>query len=55
MNEYLRRVLEDTKKKNCNEPEYLQAVEEVLTTLEPVLNCHPEYETLAVLERKHYG
>ena len=51
MNEYLRRVLEDTKKKNCNEPEYLQAVEEVLTTLEPVLNCHPEYETLAVLER----
>ena len=51
MNEYLKRVLEETKKKNSNEPEYLQAVEEVLTSLEPVLDRHPEYEKLAILER----
>ena len=30
MNNYVARVLEETKKKNANEPEYLQAVEEVL-------------------------
>ena len=52
MNEYLKRVLEETKKKNSNEPEYLQAVEEVLTSLEPVLDRHPEYEKLAILERR---
>ena len=51
MNEYLQRVLKNTREKNINEPEYLQAVEEVLTSLEPVINCHPEFEEAAVLER----
>ena len=51
MNEYLKRVLEETKAKNIHEPEYLQAVEEVLTSLEPVINKHPEYEHFAILER----
>ena len=49
MNEYLKKVLEFTEKKNSNEPEFLQAVKEVLETLEPVLEAHKEYE--AVLER----
>ena len=51
MNNYVARVLEETKKKNANEPEYLQAVEEVLTTIEPVVEKHPEYEELGLLER----
>lgn len=51
MNKYLKKVLEDTKKKNTNEPEFLDAVKEVLGTLEPVLDAHPEYEKLSLLER----
>ena len=42
MNAYLERVLAETKAKNANEPEFLQTVEEVLSSLEPVINAHPE-------------
>ena len=41
MNKYIERVLADTKAKNANEPEFLQTVEEVLSSLEPVINAHP--------------
>ena len=51
MNKYIERVLSETKAKNANEPEFLQTVEEVLTSLEPVINAHPEYEKAALLER----
>ena len=51
MNKYIERVLAETKAKNANEPEFLQTVEEVLTSLEPVINAHPEYEAAALLER----
>ena len=34
MNKYIERVLADTKAKNANEPEFLQTVEEVLSSLE---------------------
>ena len=51
MNEYLNRVLSEIETKNPNEPEYLQAVKEVLATVEPLLNKHSEYEKLAILER----
>ena len=51
MNAYLKRVLEETKAKNANEPEFLQTVEEVLTSVEPVLDAHPEYEKACLLER----
>lgn len=51
MNAYTQRVLEETRRKNPNEKEYLQAVEEVLTSLEPVIEKHPEYEENAILER----
>ena len=44
-------LLEATKAKNANEPEFLQTVEEVLTSLEPVINAHPEYEKVCLLER----
>lgn len=51
MNSYLHKVLDETQRKNLYEPEFLQAVEEVLTSLEPVINNHPEYEKIALLER----
>ncbi len=51
MNEYVQRVIEETKKKNPTEPEFLQTVEEVLTSIEPVIEKHPEYEEAALLER----
>ena len=51
MNAYIQRVLEDVKKKNASEPEFLQTVEEVYSSLEAVVNKHPEYEKLGLLER----
>ena len=51
MNKYIERVIEATKAKNSHEPEFLQTVEEVLTSLEPVINAHPEYEKACLLER----
>ena len=51
MNAYIQRVLEDIKKKNATEPEFLQTVEEVYASLDAVVNKHPEYEKLGLLER----
>ena len=51
MNKYIERVLAETKAKNAQEPEFLQTVEEVLSSLEPVIDQHPEYEEAALLER----
>ena len=51
MNSYLEKVLEETKAKKQCEPEFLQAVEEVLETLNPVVDAHPEYQKIALLER----
>ena len=49
--EYTARVLEQVKKRNTGEPEFLQAVEEVLHSLKPVVAQHPEYEDARILER----
>ncbi|MCR5265767.1 MAG: NADP-specific glutamate dehydrogenase [Cyanobacteria bacterium RUI128] len=51
MNDYLKRILEETAKKNADQPEYLQAIHEVLTSIEPVIEQHSEYERIALLER----
>ena len=51
MNAYVERVIAETKTKNAQEPEFLQTVEEVLTSIEPVITKHPEYEEAALLER----
>ena len=51
MNAYIQRVIDETKKKNPNEPEFLQTVEEVLSSLSPVIDAHPEYEKACLLER----
>ncbi len=51
MSEYIEKVLKKIKERDLNEPEFLQAVEEVLKTIKPVIEKHPEYESLAILER----
>ena len=48
---YVDNVIEQVKEKNPNEPEFIQAVTEVLQSLEPVIEAHPEYEQAALLER----
>ncbi len=48
---YVERVLDDLKKRNPGEKEFHQAATEILLTLEPVINAHPEYEKAALLER----
>ncbi len=48
---YVESVIELVKEKNPNEPEFIQAVTEVLTSLKPVIDAHPEYEKAALLER----
>ncbi len=51
MSEYTTRVLETVRKKNANEPEFLQAVQEVISTIEPVLDAQRKYEENCILER----
>ena len=48
---YVERVLNDLKERNPGEKEFHQAATEILLTLEPVINAHPEYEKAALLER----
>ncbi|MBM3700244.1 MAG: NADP-specific glutamate dehydrogenase [Actinobacteria bacterium] len=48
---YCQKVLESVVRRNPYEPEFLQAVTEVLNSLEPVTSAHPEYEEMNVLER----
>ena len=48
---YTERVLEELKAKNPGEKEFHQAATEVLESLTPVVEAHPEYEECALLER----
>ena len=48
---YVSEQLELLKKKNSNEPEFIQAATEVLTSLEPVFEQNPKYEEYSILER----
>lgn len=51
MNPYTQKVLSWVKDQNPNEPEFLQAVEEVFSSLDIVISQNPNYEKLALLER----
>ncbi len=51
MNSYIERTIEKVKQKNSYEPEFIQTVEEVLTSIEPVIDAHPEYEAADLLGR----
>ena len=44
-------ILNDLATRNSGEPEFLQAVSEVLTSLEPVVDRYPKYTDMKVLER----
>jgi len=48
---YIDSVLKKVKEKNPDQPEFLQAVTEVLESLEPVMEKHPEYIRGNILER----
>ncbi len=50
-NEYLKKVLADVEKRDAGEPEFIQAVTEVLESLEPVVESRPELEKLNVVGR----
>ena len=51
MNSYIEKVLAEVKAKNSYEPEFVQTVEEVFKSIEPVIEKHPEYEKAGLLER----
>ena len=48
---YVQTVLENLKKQNPNEPEFHQAATEILSTIAPVVEKHPEYEAAGPLDR----
>jgi glutamate dehydrogenase (NADP+) len=50
-NAYLKGVYAGLAERNSNQPEFLQAVEEVLESLEPVVERHPEYQKAGLIER----
>ena len=50
-NEYLKRVYEDTEKRNVTDKEFLQAVYEVFDSLQPYVEKHPELEQNGIMER----
>ena len=51
MNAYIEEVLAKVKQRDAHEPEFLQTVEEVLKSLETVIDQHPEYQKAGLLER----
>ncbi len=50
-NEYLKSVLATVEKRDAGQPEFIQAVTEVLESFEPVVETRPELEKLGVIER----
>lgn len=48
---YVQEVLEQVIKRNANEPEFQQAVQEVLESLEPVFEKRPEFKEAGILQR----
>ncbi len=48
---YSERVIAGLKERYADQPEFIQAAEEVLATLQPALDAHPEYEAAGLLER----
>ncbi len=49
--DYIDRVIADVTAKNPHEPEFIQAVTEVLQSLRPAIEANPAYEQAALLER----
>ena len=51
MSNYAQNVLAGLRQRNADQPEFIQAATEILTTLQPVVDRHPEYEQAGLLER----
>jgi glutamate dehydrogenase (NADP+) len=51
MNKYVSRILEEYRVKDASQPEFNQALEEVLSSTAVIFDRHPEYEDMAILER----
>ncbi|MBO4796612.1 MAG: NADP-specific glutamate dehydrogenase [Verrucomicrobia bacterium] len=51
MNTYIQETINLVSKRNPNEPEFLQAVTEVLSTIAPVIERHKKYQEYSILER----
>lgn len=49
--QYIEEVLQSVKESNPNEPEFYQAVEEVLSSINQVVEGNSEYQQQAILER----
>ena len=51
MNAYVQKVYDGLKARNAHETEFLQAAYEILTSISPVFDKHPEYEKAGLLDR----
>ncbi len=51
MNAYVQKVYDGLKARNPQEKEFLQAAYEILSSLSPVADRHPEYEKMGLLDR----
>jgi len=51
MTPYMQRVLDEVKARNKGEELFIQTVEEVFASIEPIVAQHPEYEKAGLLER----
>ena len=51
MNAYVERVIDYVRKKHGDEPEFVQTVEEVFSSISPLIDKHPEYEQADLLGR----
>jgi len=51
MNEYVQEVINYVKDKYADQPEFVQTVQEVLTSIAPVIDAHPEYVKANLLMR----
>ena len=51
MNKYVERVIDSVCKKDADKPEFIQAVKEVFSSVSNVIDAHPEFEKVGLLER----
>ena len=48
---YSERVFAELETRYADQPEFIQAAQEVLETIQPALDAHPEFEEASLLER----
>jgi glutamate dehydrogenase (NADP+) len=51
MSDYIKGIIEEVKQKDAAQPEFHQAVDEVLESLTPVIEKHPIYKEAKIIER----